>query len=666
MSVSIRLRIFVGFGALIVLLVLIAGFTYSQMRAVGDSFVEYRLTARETLTLNEINRNLMDMRLAALKYRVTQNVSLVEDIDGSLIAIKQGGQDFAEIGVPQEHLDLIVALEGKALQYQEELDRALQLAQRVAVITAHLYQIGPSVRKIISALVDDAKSNGQAGLAALTGAVQEDFLLARLYAQKYLLRFNENDADRLAKEISSAQNNLNALQQITFTDTGKTQLAEILGQMQQYQTLFQDARTLIQERNAIFLEGLDRIGPELEQGYIGTIEEVVEYQNQIGPAGIARVESSLSMTLLISAICVVVGILLAFFIGQPLSNAIKAISSAISRIASGDVDVKLPFTDRRDEVGDMARAAEVFQEHGAEIQRLQEERIEEATQQQAERKQAMQGLASDFETRVGGVVDALSSSATELQATAGQMSEAVRQALVQSASVASTAEQGSANVQAVASAAEELATALAEVSNSVGHAASLSKTASVGASTSQSELDALRSAIHDVEQIVAQIADVAEQTNLLALNATIEAARAGDAGKGFAVVASEVKALANQTRTMTENIATRVNAVRDSAVKSIESTSTIIQMIEQIDEASNTVAVSVEQQAATTSEISHNAQEASSGTQHVSASVVDIQTAAQQTGLASDAVKRASDDLSEQAAALIMQVDQFLSEVRAA
>ena len=127
MDISIRLRIFVGFGALIVLLVLIAGFTYSQMRAVGDSFVEYRLTARETLTLNEITRNLMDMRLAALKYRVTQNVSLVEDINESLSAIKQGGRDFAEIGVPQEHLDLIVALEGKALQYQEEFDRALQL-----------------------------------------------------------------------------------------------------------------------------------------------------------------------------------------------------------------------------------------------------------------------------------------------------------------------------------------------------------------------------------------------------------------------------------------------------------------------------------------------------------------------------------------------------------
>lgn len=359
----------------------------------------------------------------------------------------------------------------------------------------------------------------------------------------------------------------------------------------------------------------------------------------------------------------ILGFLLARFqVSKPLTESI----TVLNRLAKEDTSADITGTDRMDEIGDIAKAMETFKENLIQTRRLQREAEESKQQAAEERRKAMLELADRFESRIGSVVNVVSSAAQELQATSQQLAAAVEETGAQSTAIAAASEQASANVQTVASAAEELSTAIQEVSQQVSSAARLSNAATDVGQAASRELDQLTVAVEQVTQVVAAISDVADQTNLLALNATIEAARAGEAGKGFAVVASEVKNLATQTQKMTEQIGGQIAGVQRSSANAVEAMRNVIRQISEIDQAATAVAASVEQQNAATGEISRNAQQASVGTQEVATNIVGVQTASRQTGEASTHVKEASFDLAKNAESLRKEVEDFLGEVRAA
>jgi methyl-accepting chemotaxis protein len=336
------------------------------------------------------------------------------------------------------------------------------------------------------------------------------------------------------------------------------------------------------------------------------------------------------------------------------------------RLADHDLDAEVPERGRRDEIGGMARTLEVFKENILRNRQMEQERRSAAAQASAEKRAAVVDLANRFESRVGRIVDQLGQSASSFQVTASHLSSAVRKAEQDCTSVASASEQASVNVQAVASAAEEMSTAIRGLSGRVVQAAQRSKLTAERAEQARTHLDALSTAIEQVDQVVASINAVASQTNLLALNATIEAARAGEAGKGFAVVASEVKNLANQTHAMTEQIGQQIGTVKAASDRTVEAMRGIIGQVEHIDQSASEMAASVEQQSAATDEISRNAQQAAIGTNEVSHSVVDIQKAERESGVAAGQVKQSADTLATDAALLKQELEAFLAEIRAA
>ncbi|MAG95743.1 MAG: hypothetical protein CMM08_03500, partial [Rhodospirillaceae bacterium] len=195
-------------------------------------------------------------------------------------------------------------------------------------------------------------------------------------------------------------------------------------------------------------------------------------------------------------------------------------------------------------------------------QKAEEEAREAEKRAEEERKQSLLKLADDFEGSVKGVVETVSSAATEMQSTAQSMSSIAEETSNQSTTVASAAEQASANVQTVASAAEELSASVQEVGRQVTKSSEIAGRAVDEANSTHETVRKLAESAQKIGDVVQLITDIAEQTNLLALNATIEAARAGDAGKGFAVVASEVKSLASQTSKATDEIDAQIGEVQ--------------------------------------------------------------------------------------------------------
>lgn len=273
-------------------------------------------------------------------------------------------------------------------------------------------------------------------------------------------------------------------------------------------------------------------------------------------------------------------------------------------------------------------------------------------------------MVEDFEITVKTGVDQIASAATEMQATAEQLTSAAEASSQRSTAVATAAEQATANVQTVASASEELSSSIEEINRQVSKSSMIAQEAVDEAERTNETMHGLSDASDRIGEVVKLISDIAGQTNLLALNATIEAARAGEAGKGFAVVASEVKNLANQTARATEDISKQIGSIQKATTGAVTAIEGISKTINQINEIASVIAAAVEEQRAATSEISRNVQQASTGTQEVSSNIAEVSKSASETGHAAQQVKGVADDLSKNAETLSEQVGIFLQRIK--
>jgi methyl-accepting chemotaxis protein len=401
------------------------------------------------------------------------------------------------------------------------------------------------------------------------------------------------------------------------------------------------------------------------------LDQLVELNSKGGDAASIKGDevfaSSRTLTIAGMIAAVVLALLIGFVVARGITRPMGRLTATMHELASGNIEAEIPGTDRKDEVGIIAKAVLAFKDNlRADAARRQA--AEEATKQAeaAERRRHMLDLADRFEQSVGGVVATVSTSAGELKTTAQAMSEVAEETSRQSTVVAAAAEEMTQNVQTVASATEELSASISEISNQVTESNRIVNDAVRQANQTNDEVKSLAEAAQKIGDVVRLINDIAGQTNLLALNATIEAARAGEAGKGFAVVASEVKTLATQTGKATDEIAGQVRAIQDATQRSVGAIGSITETISRVSEISTAIASAVEEQGAATQEISRNVQQAAQGTTEVSSNIGGVTAAAEQTGTAAGQVLSSAGALQKNGTELKSQVDEFLRTVRAA
>ena len=332
-------------------------------------------------------------------------------------------------------------------------------------------------------------------------------------------------------------------------------------------------------------------------------------------------------------------------------------------LSQGDLSVAVPGRERRDEIGEMAAALEVFRT-GLAQQRELEAKQRADDELRTRRAARVEELTARFDRDAAKAVQTVASAAQQLQGTAQGLSSTAAQTSQQATAVAAASEEASVNVQTVASAAEELSSSINEISRQVSQSSQISGTAVAEAVKAEGVVAELAVAVQKIGDVVSLINDIAAQTNLLALNATIEAARAGEAGKGFAVVANEVKSLANQTGKATDEIGQQIASVQEQTARVVTTIQGIVKVIEEIGAISGGIASAVEEQSAATNEIARNVEQAAAGTAEVSSNVIMVQTAANETGGASHEVLSASHDLAGEANGLKSMIETFIAEVR--
>ena len=357
---------------------------------------------------------------------------------------------------------------------------------------------------------------------------------------------------------------------------------------------------------------------------------------------------------------------IAWMIGRSISKPLGELGARMQALADGELKSEIPGIGRGDEVGKMAATVQIFKDNAVRIRGLEEAEAATEAHAAAERRTAMENIASDFERSVNGIVRSVSTAAAGMQTTAQSMTATASDASARAATVGAASESASNNVGTVAAAAEELSSSVAEISRQVNRSSEIASKAVGDAERTNSTVQALSTGAEKIGEVVKLIHCIAAQTNLLALNATIEAARAGESGRGFAVVASEVKALANQTAKATEEISAQVAAMQASTSEAVVSIGGITETIAQMSEITVSISTAIDQQGDATREIARNIQSVAAGSSEISAHIGGVTTAAAATGKAASDVLSNARELDNQSGMLRTAVDEFLVKVRAA
>ncbi len=345
-----------------------------------------------------------------------------------------------------------------------------------------------------------------------------------------------------------------------------------------------------------------------------------------------------------------------------VARPVLALSTVMRNLATGDTAVIVPGTDKRDELGEMARAVAVFRESMA--------RNAELTAQAAEHKREMEAAvdasASAFSSRTAGSLERVHVSLSEMRERATALTEASQRSSEHTRSAVSSVQVVASHVESVASATEELTGSVMAISRQVTESTEITRRAVNEAETTNGLIQGLSEATDRIGTIVQMIHGIASQTNLLALNATIEAARAGDAGKGFAVVASEVKSLATQTAQATGDITAQITAIQGATRQAVEAIRGIGSTIAAVSDIAATIAVSIDAQGDATQRITGSVHRAADHMREVGTTIGDAGTAADTAADAASRMLVATDALSQEATRLSADVESFVGRVRAA
>ena len=646
---TVAQRILAGFGVVLLLLLASAALTFRGVGALNAEIDGANTRVEAAERIGSFDRLLNATRRLVLNYARTEQGEMLAELKTGLAGLAEAGKAEPEAG----------AQVGAYLSGAERLIAAIQARKTAqAAIAKH----GAALSNAGYALAMAA--SGEPALAAAAFRADRALQSAVAAVNQFRGSGNPADAGTARMEWSRYGRELDALTKLDASGKIRAPLAAIQGRLPAFQAAFDGVLDGAAAIDAAFL-AQRQIGDALVAASGTARETSLAEQRRIMAAMTGNAQALQRDVALIGLVALLVGMLLAWRVGRGVARPVTALTGAMGRLASGDTDAAVPGAERRDEVGAMARAVQVFKD-ALIAKRAADAATAAEAAAKAERAGRLDALARGFEANVSVLTQGLAGAATEMEATARAMAGTADETERQSATAMRAADDTSANVQTVAAASEQMSASIREIAGQAGQSARIARQASEEAKRTDGLVRQLAASAERIDTVVALINTIAGQTNLLALNATIEAARAGEAGRGFAVVAGEVKDLAGQTTRATGEIAGQIGAIQDASRQSVEAIRSIGATIAEMAAASNAIAAAMEQQGAATQEIARNVQQAANGTGAVAGSIADVRGGAGSTGAAAAQVLSAAQELSRHSESLRREVGGFLEGVKAA
>ena len=664
LRLGLRARLFAGFATLVALGLGIAGFGLLGLSDVTQSVGKMEAIAANVVRVQQIEGQFDKIQRAANRFRIEANPASLNEMTQAEARASTLLAEAAQATLSEQRRKLYGEIAAALRSASTEREAFVHAYQTGYAERAKLFTGGDVLTAATGRLVEVSVAGADPKLSLAAEQVDAAMLLVRVANWRFLATLDPKGPATFKASQAKAIAALASFEQLA--DDG---VKPLVGPVRQALTAYAAS---FEQASASLIEGTDRLNNGLRPAIVSmqkqTDEALASLQQGFDEnAAASKADASRAMWLqaIVAGVAALIGIVLAFVIGRGIARPVASMTDAMTRLAQGDHDIEVPARGNSDEIGQMARAVEVFKQNAIETARLTAEQAAERDAKD-QRAQRLDALTRAFEAKAGELVGHVSSAATELQATAQSMTGTAGQTTQQSTTVAAAAEQASANVQTVAVAAEELTSSITEISRQVAQSAKVAGKALEDANRTDDVVQALAEGAHKIGEVVGLISNIAGQTNLLALNATIEAARAGDAGKGFAVVASEVKSLATQTAKATEDIGRQITQIQTATRNAVESIRGISTTIGEISNIAAAIAAAVEQQGSATQEIARNVQQAAAGTQEVSSNIVGVSQGANDTGAAANQVLGAARELSQQAEQLRSEVGGYIAGVKAA
>ncbi|WP_245228456.1 methyl-accepting chemotaxis protein [Pontixanthobacter sp. CEM42] len=507
----------------------------------------------------------------------------------------------------------------------------------------------------------------------------------RYHAMRYTLSGETAESERMSEALSSAQSGLGGIAAVIADNAPQftPNVGALEDQLDGYGAAFERVKTSRTQSGAS--EETTRLAYELAAAgdtfYTQSDALEATLANEIDvmqTTGLDYFFDLVSVVLVLAGMSVAILFFGMRFLARDLIRKGSEIVGGMNELAAGRAEFEIEGAERKDEIGDMIRALEVFKRANGRLIRDAKEREErvkaeqdllaEREREKEERREQQQKLvrsmADRFERTVGDIVGGVASASSQLKSTAGSMAAAAEQSSNQTNLVVTSMGEASSGVTAAAAASDEFAMSIGEISRQAASSAELARKASESAEQADTTISALSDSAEQVSNVVELIHSIAKRTNLLALNASIEAARGGEAGRGFAVVASEVKELAAQTSRATEDVADQIRAMQSSTTNSVSALRTIGSQIEQLESTAISIASAVDQQSVAGQDLARSIDLAARSSDEVSSSIVGVRETSLATGAAASQVLNSATELEDQAASLRNQVGDFLQKVR--
>jgi len=662
----IRGRLYAGFAALAAVGLIMALVAVWNLWTIQDQVARMSAFSDHAARVREISINLQALQRANLRYIYDANEPAFKEAAEQEAATVALLKAHSAESISEERRKVYDGLIGDIGKLQSLRERMGAAVKETTKGKAALLPGGEELNTYAGKLVVAAHGTHDPEITAPVADLESRILQARLASWRFLAMRDSKSTSTFKANTERAQQRITSLQEADVPEQVKSALGPVKTSLAAYQAAFESTSAAILLADETYRNNIaPLITSSIDKLKVADSELAVESQKTRAVA-VGVIARTTWIQEVAGGLAVLFGLIVAFLIARGIVGPLTAMTRAMGKLAGGDLAVEIPGRGNTDEIGDMAKAIDVFKTSMIDTERMRHEQTEVEARQAEDRKKDMVRLADQFEQAVGEIVDTVSSASSELEVSAGTLTATATRAQDLSTEVASASQEASANVQAVASATEELSSSVSEIARQVQESARIASEAVDQATKTNARVSELSKAAARIGDVVELISTIAGQTNLLALNATIEAARAGEAGRGFAVVATEVKALAEQTAKATGEIAQQVSGIQAATEESVGSIREISGTIERLSEISSTVAAAVEEQGAATQEISRNVQQAAHGTQRVSANIGDVQRGASETGSASSQVLLAARSLSSDSNRLKLEVSKFLNSVHAA